>query len=190
MSLERPRVSPSGSPLLTPFPDDTPKRPRARPQTMRTLPCWILRHTDHLLVRPFGSSFARCPSSSWTIYGSILTYSSSCAAPSAESWPSEVTVGVETATSALARVWPWLDPARSARPCVVWGARRHAGGIDPSSPTYGLAVCTAASCLEVVTVANFSLASKIRRYCPICDIHWVTTPGAGAKNYARGVRPT
>ena len=130
---------------------------------MRTLPCWILRHIDHLLVRPLGSSFARCPSSSWTIYGSILTYSSSCAVPSAEPWPPEVAVGVEIAMSVLVREWSWLDPARSARPCGVWGARRHAVSMDSSTPTYEQAGCTAGSCLEVVTVANFLFNSDFGR---------------------------
>ena len=41
--------------------------------------------------------------------------------------------------------------------------------MDPSSPTYELAVCRAASSLEVVTVTNFSLNRKIGPDYPVRD---------------------
>ena len=41
--------------------------------------------------------------------------------------------------------------------------------MDPSSPTYELAVCRAASSLEVVTVTNFSLNRKIGRHNTQCE---------------------
>ena len=51
--------------------------------------------------------------------------------------------------------------------------------MDPSSPTYELAVCRAASSLEVVTVTNFSLNRKIGPYYPVwvprchCGSSWL-----------------